>query len=95
MIFGEAAHLMSPNGEGANLALFDGAELGRFIAANPDDVEAALLTYEEDLFLRSASVSGGAEELLLDPNALPNLVDFLTKHSTGGLHEPLKEEERK
>lgn len=46
-LLGDAAYVTAPNGEGANLAMFDGAELGKALAARPDDVEAALFEYEQ------------------------------------------------
>ena len=80
-LLGDAAHLMTPSGEGANLAMFDGAELGKAIAAHPGDVEAALIAYEKDLFPRSASEAAESERILnvcLGPNAPQSLVDFFS-----------------
>lgn len=80
-LLGDAAHLMTPSGEGANLAMFDGAELGKAIAANPGDVEAALMEYEKELFPRSASAAAEADQLiglLFGDNTPRSLVDAFT-----------------
>ena len=82
-LLGDAAHLMAPSGEGANLAMYDGAKLGNAIASNPGDVEAALLAYEKDLFPRSASEAAEANRILemcFGDNAPQSLLDFFTSN---------------
>jgi 2-polyprenyl-6-methoxyphenol hydroxylase-like FAD-dependent oxidoreductase len=79
-LLGDAAHLMPPAGEGANLAMFDGAELGQAIAAHPGDIEAALTAYEKALFPRSEAEYADAYEILdlcLGDRAPFGLIDFL------------------
>jgi 2-polyprenyl-6-methoxyphenol hydroxylase-like FAD-dependent oxidoreductase len=86
-LVGDAAHLAPPNGEGANLAMEDGAELGKALAAHPDDVEAALAGYEEAMFERGAvAAADGIElyELMFGPDAPHGLVAAFTAESQGG-----------
>ncbi|MYR57846.1 FAD-dependent monooxygenase [Streptomyces sp. SID625] len=62
-LIGDAAHLAPPNGEGANLAMLDGAELGLALAAHPGDTEAALTAYERAMFPRGAEAAADGAEL--------------------------------
>lgn len=84
-LLGDAAHLMSPfSGEGANLAMFDGAELGQAIVAHPGDIEDALAAYEQALFPRSAQAAAESArnlKLCFDDNAPQSLVDLLAGYS--------------
>jgi len=78
-LLGDAAHLTAPSGEGANLAMYDGAELAKAIAANAGDVEAALIAYETELFPRSAFEAREADrmqEVLFGNNSPQSLLDF-------------------
>jgi len=78
-LLGDAAHLAPPAGEGANLAMLDGAELAQAIAAHPGDIETALATYEAILFPRSEAAAVGAHEILdicLGDQAPLSLVKF-------------------
>lgn len=79
-LLGDAAHLMSPfAGEGANLAIYDGALLALAIADHPGDVPHALADYEAGLFPRSAEYateSADSLELLFAPGSPQGLVDM-------------------
>ncbi len=80
-LLGDAAHLAPPAGEGANLAMLDGAELGQAIAARPDALEAALAAYEATLFPRSQTAATEARQILalcLGDRAPIGLVEFFT-----------------
>ena len=92
-LLGDAAHLTPSAGEGANLAMLDGAELGKAIAAHADDIEAALSAYEEALFPRSESEYADADayeilELCLGDRAPFGLIEFFTGAPAGSTKEP-------
>jgi 2-polyprenyl-6-methoxyphenol hydroxylase-like FAD-dependent oxidoreductase len=86
-LVGDAAHLMSPfAGEGANLAMFDGAELARALVTSPADMEVALAAYEQELFPRSREAARqSADNLTLffgdtAPGSVANLYKNLVTH---------------
>lgn len=81
-LIGDAAHVMSPYaGEGANLALLDGAELAQSLVRHGDDVETALGEFEAAMFARaaaSAEQSAQGLEACFAPDSPRALVGFFS-----------------
>ena len=85
-LIGDAAHVTLPGGEGANIAMLDGAELAEAIAAHPEDIEAAFTAYEEVMFTRSELEAIAARETIdlifgsSAPRGLANLFNGIDEH---------------
>jgi 2-polyprenyl-6-methoxyphenol hydroxylase-like FAD-dependent oxidoreductase len=80
-LIGDAAHLSAPDGEGANNAMLDGAELGKALAARPGDVGTALAEFEQAMFTRTAEPSDGSEffEQVFGGNPPQHLIDLFAE----------------
>jgi 2-polyprenyl-6-methoxyphenol hydroxylase-like FAD-dependent oxidoreductase len=78
---------MSPfAGEGANLALRDGAELAREILDSAGDLEAAFARYEAAMFERAASAAAQSADglaLCFGPDAARSLAGFFRDPRAG------------
>lgn len=78
-LLGDAAHVTAPNGDGANLAMLDAAELALALAAHPDNMELALKEYEETMFERSAQSAAGNwnfQRMLAGDNPAERIIVF-------------------
>ncbi|WP_426374605.1 FAD-dependent oxidoreductase [Rhodococcoides fascians] len=88
-LVGDAAHLMPPSGDGANLSMFDGAELALAIADHRDNIDEALSVYEKSLFTRSEAVAIQSHETLdlclgeRSPFGMIDLITGVTPVSSG------------
>ncbi len=91
-LLGDAAHLMSPfAGEGANLALHDGAELALAVLAHPGDLEAGLAAYEEAMFASataSAVESAQSLDVIFSPDSPRGLVELFAAFDEQPAAEP-------
>ncbi|MCD2196082.1 FAD-dependent monooxygenase [Actinomycetospora endophytica] len=87
-LLGDAAHLMSPfAGEGANLAMQDGAELAAALVAHGTDdpvaIEAAFTEFEAAMVPRAAEAAGESAanlEIALRADAPAGLIEVVTGH---------------
>lgn len=78
-LLGDAAHLMPPVGQGANMAMVDGAVLAHALAEHRDDYPTAVEEYEREMFERTgatARMSADMQELLTAPDASRRLLEF-------------------
>lgn len=80
-LLGDAAHLMPPSGEGANLAMFDAALLACALIERTQDLETRLAAYESEMFARSereAEAAGRLLETTLGRDAPHSLARFFS-----------------
>jgi 2-polyprenyl-6-methoxyphenol hydroxylase-like FAD-dependent oxidoreductase len=83
-LLGDAAHLTSPfAGEGANLAMIDGADLAEAIIGHPGDIESAFAAYEAVMVPRAqekAAESAANLELAFEPNSPAGMLELFASY---------------
>lgn len=98
-LVGDAAHVMSPfAGEGANIAMHDGALLARHLldtddfgdsagSGDPDDRDGAVAAYEADMFVRAeravAESARNLDVVMHDPEAPRQLAALMAAEGAG------------
>jgi 2-polyprenyl-6-methoxyphenol hydroxylase-like FAD-dependent oxidoreductase len=78
-LIGDAAHLMPPVGEGANMAMLDGARLALALAGNLGSPAGALAAFEAEMFARTSLVAQESAEtaaMLQSPTAAQDMARF-------------------
>ncbi|KAJ6513140.1 monooxygenase [Mycena sanguinolenta] len=93
-IVGDSAHLSIPNGEGANLAMLDGAEVALAIASARDGamLEERIAEFEKEMMVRgAASAKKGAmilENFIFHERGAAGTLEFFRMMQQAGEDEP-------
>lgn len=78
-LIGDAAHLMPPNGEGANQAMVDALELCTALCSGSfDTLDTAIADFEQKMRERCRIVKEDTEKLMATMHAPDNLVQFMS-----------------
>jgi 2-polyprenyl-6-methoxyphenol hydroxylase-like FAD-dependent oxidoreductase len=81
----DAARLMPPVGEGANMAMLEGARLALALAGSLTDPSEAVAAFEAEMFARTAPVAQESAEMfamLHSPTAAQDMVRFFSAGQT-------------
>lgn len=83
-LIGDAAHLMAPSGEGANLAMIDAYDLANAIENDYNNIDTAIEEYENKMYPRSEEEAIESHEALdnvLGKDSPHKLISFFKENS--------------